>query len=546
MFKALTLAPMERNDWISCAALIAFVGVLFLGAPTGGAFDWSDAPRHALNGVFVKDFFAAMPVDDPRGFAESYYLQYPALTILFYPPLFYFVSAPFYAIFGVSQETALVVVELHYIAFAIGTYYLFRYWLEPSLAFAAALTLIAAPEIAFWGRQVMLEIPAFAFLVWSLVALVHHLRRHTPWTLYLCIALLVLAIYTKLSAAFLAPAIAIALFRNRGMDLFRDKHSYIIAALSIVGLVPLAILTLKFGQANVQSVSGIADAEVSRATLQGWLWYAKQIPGQIGWAACAAALLGGAYWIAMRRTLPTTAEGLLWLAWFGIGYIFFSAIDLKEARHSVFILPPIIFAAALSLRAALPSGYAAGALMAVALATLAQTIVLRPVHFVDGYAAVVDRIAQLAPRDSVVMFSGYRDGAFTFSMRAREDRRDLSVLRADKLLLRIAVRRTLGVEQKALSEAEIATALDRNGVHYVVAQPGFWTDLAAMQRFENVLHSPQFVEVARVPTHSNYPAHERELVIYRNLGKVAKGPIKLEIELPIIGGKVTGAIGSPE
>lgn len=538
-------APMERSDWISCALLSLLVGVLFLGAPVGGAFDWSDAPRHALNGVFVKDFFAAMPLSDPRGFAESYYLQYPALTILFYPPLFYFVSAPFFAVFGVSQETALAVVQLHYMAFAIGAYYLFRFWLEPALAFAAALILLAAPEIAFWGRQVMLEVPAFAFLMWSMVALVHHLRHRAPWTLYVSVALLVLAIYTKLSAAFLAPVIAIALLRARGFDVFRDKHSYIIAALALIGLVPLAILTLKFGQANVQSVSGIADAEVSRATLAGWLWYAKQIPQQMGWAATALVLAAGAYWLWLRR-VAFSAEVLLWVAWFGVGYVFFSAIDLKEARHSVFILPPLVFIGVLFLRAALPARYATAAAVVVALATLIQTLALRPVHFVDGYAAAVDRIARLAPRDSVVMFSGYRDGAFTFNMRAREDRRDLSVLRADKMLLRVAVRRTLGVEEKALSEAEIAEALNRSGVHYVVAQPGFWTDLAAMKRFENVLHSPQFVEVARVPTPANYKAHERELVIYRNLGDVAKGPIKLEVELPIIGGKVSGAVGGPE
>ena len=35
----------------------------------------------------------------------QYYVQYPALTILFYPPLFYAVAAPFYAIFGVSHAT---------------------------------------------------------------------------------------------------------------------------------------------------------------------------------------------------------------------------------------------------------------------------------------------------------------------------------------------------------------------------------------------------------------------------------------------------------
>lgn len=93
--------------------VLGCVALLFAQAPHGGAFYWSDSPRHALNGVFVMDLIKAMPLDDPTGYAYRYYAQYPALTILFYPPLFYAISAPFYAVLGVSHETALLVVALH-------------------------------------------------------------------------------------------------------------------------------------------------------------------------------------------------------------------------------------------------------------------------------------------------------------------------------------------------------------------------------------------------------------------------------------------------
>ena len=85
-----------------------------------------------------------------------------------------------------------------------------------------------------------------------------------------------------------------------------------------------------------------------------------------------------------------------------------------------------------------------------------------------------------------------------------------------------------------LTEAEIAQAINANGVHYVVMQPGFWTDLEAMRRFERVMATPQFEEVARVATPANHKAHETELVVYRNLGKVGPKPEKLNIELKII------------
>ena len=46
--------------------------LLFVTAPHDGEFWWSDAPRHALNGAFVKDLVAAHPWHDPAGWAMQY------------------------------------------------------------------------------------------------------------------------------------------------------------------------------------------------------------------------------------------------------------------------------------------------------------------------------------------------------------------------------------------------------------------------------------------------------------------------------------------
>lgn len=84
-------------------------------------------------------------------------------------------------------------------------------------------------------------------------------------------------------------------------------------------------------------------------------------------------------------------------------------------------------------------------------------------------------------------------------------------MRADKLLLGVAVRRELGVEQKGHTEADIAEAINANGVHYVVMQPGFWIDLEAMRRFERVMSSEQFEEVARI-AHPGQPQGARDRI----------------------------------
>ncbi len=530
------IEAVMRHDWLPALLVMLCAGLLFFGAPGGGAFEWSDAPRHALNGVFVKDAFAALPLHDPTGYAYRYYGQYPALTILFYPPLFYFLSAPFYALFGVSHATALSVVAVHYLFFAWGSWVLFRFWLGRWQAAAAALMLVASPEIASWGRQVMLEIPAFAFLIWSAVYFTRYRREQRIGWLYLAAALLVLAMYTKLSTCFMAAVFAGTLLAQRRGALLRDRHTWFICLIAGVALVPLIFITVKFGQANLQSVTGIADSAASRGSLSGWLWYLKQLPGQLGWPLTVVASVGAVFALLRRRqTALAQTDLLFWALWFGCGYLFFSAIDLKEARHSIFILPAaVISASALLARLPSPRGSAA-ALGLLALAVAAQTVLLRPVLYVKGYAEAANYVALHAPRTSAVLFSGYRDGSFVFNVRSHEERRDLTVVRADKLLLKVAVRRELGVQQNNLTEAEIGEQINQLGIHYVVAQPGFWNDLEAMQRFERVLASSQFEQVARIPTPANFNAHEKELVIYRNLGQVHQGSVRQDIEVPIIG-----------
>lgn len=522
----------QAHDRYAQLLLIVLVALLFLGAPHGGAFYWSDSPRHALNGVFVADLLSAMPFKDPSGFAYAYYAKYPALTILFYPPLFYFFSAPFYWSFGVSHEAALAPVFVLYAAFAVGSFRLFRFWLSPVIAFCAAVALTLSPEIAFWGRQVMLEIPAFSALIWSAVCFTQFRKSGKNTQLYWAALLLICAMYTKISAGFMAPVFFFTLLAGDA-GVFRRKPVWIALTLSILALIPLIALTLKFGQANVQSVSGIADSAVSRSTVSGWLWYLKQMPGQLGWPLALTALAAWAAALIWRgRIALERADTVFWLAWLLVGYVFFSAIDLKEARHSVFILPPLVFAAyALLSRTKLLVILLYGLLTLV---VVVETVFWRPVYYVEGYAEAARYIAKVAPKDSAVVFSGYRDGSFVFNMRAQQDRPDLSVIRADKLLLRVAVRRELGVEEKPIGESEIAALIDRLGAHYVVVQPDFWNDLAAMQRFEHVLASAQFERVATIPTPANHPAHEKELVIYHNRGKVAAKTSRIDIDLPMI------------
>jgi len=517
--------------------------LLFVTSPHHGEFWWSDSPRHALNGVFVKDLIAAMPTH-PTAWAEHYYVQYPALTILFYPPLFYIISAPFYALFGVSHATALSVVLMHYFVLSCGLHLLARNWMSPLVAIAVGLSAMAVPGIALWGRQVMLEVPSIAFAVWAVLVLRSHVATNRTSTLYLALFLLICAAYVKLTAIFLFPVFALTLFVARGPGVLRDRRIWGVAILTVVGLIPLIYLTVIFGGANVQSVVGIPDAAVSRRTIAGWIWYARLMPGLTGWPLLALSVLAFPFAIAGR--LPssfTRSDRMLLGGWLVIGYVFLSMIDLKEARHALVILPPLLVAAGLSVTVLLSSRIGGASMLALVLGTGVYTWLAAPVPFYDGYREAAEWIAREAPKDATIAFSGKRDGSFVFNMRSIETRHDITTLRVDKLLLDAAVRRELGVQQKMLSEQEIGDLLDRDGVSYVVAQDDFWTDLQVMARFQSVLRSPHFSGVAHIPVVTNVPSEDKVLRIYRNLGNVATGPHTIDLHLGIINQNVSGTAG---
>jgi hypothetical protein len=537
------LRPTLVETVIALSVYVVGAILLWISAPHHGEFWWSDSPRHALNGVFVKDLIAAFPWRDPVGFAEQYYVQYPALTILFYPPLFYLVSAPFFAIFGVSHATALSVVILHYIALAAGLYVLARRWLSFPIALAVGLAAMAVPEIALWGRQVMLEIPAMTFAVWAFVLLRRYGDEARPVFLYCGAFLLLCAIYTKFSAIFLVPVMGLMLLVMQGNAVWRNRHIWISAALFIIGFIPVAFLTLKFGQTNIQSAVALPTSEVDRTSLAGWIWYATKLPEQLGWPILLASLFGIPAAMLSRRVLDK-ADYVLLLGWIVIGYLFFSAIDLKEARHSTLLLPPLLISAGLTAERLLPTRLSAVLAMLTVIGTGAYTWRYVPVPEVDGYSEAADWIAEHAPQKAVVQFSGYRDGSFIFNMRSHEDRRDLYMIRADKLLLEIAVRREAHVDQKSFTTQQIGEMLDRYGVQYVVAQTDFWTDLEVMANLQNLLQSDHFEAVATIPVTANIPTEDKELRIYRNTHPIdAKRP-EIELDLPIIGRSVEGHVGS--
>jgi hypothetical protein len=536
-----------KSIWqdLVCLLLLAIaVFLLFETSPRAGDFWWSDAPRHAMDGIFYYDMARNLPITHLKQWAMDYYLQYPAITVLFFPPLFALIEAVFFSLFGVSAATAQLTVSSFLLGAAYGAYLLTRRWVGRLGAVAVALLFIGTPIMALWERQVMLEIPAFAFLIWGCYFFFRYLDSVRARDLYLAVVFVVAGMYTKQPIMFIVAAFLSTLlfaFRDR---LLRRPEFWWSALLLVTGVIPLAIFTWLWGRYNVQQSMGGDWVEYSRTSLSGWLYVARQWPSEIGWllAGLACMYCIGAL-LSPRWRLPRTAT-FFFGAWIVTGYVFFTLIAIKSQRYTIFLTFPLVLFAVLAIVRGLPARIAPYLAVIVSGVIFSHMLLTDHAPYVSGYRTAAEYVCSVAPPDSVVLFSGLRDGSFIFNVKTMPECKNLSVIRSDKLLLRVMMMRSMfGVKELGVTEDQLKDMLQHYGVRYIVVEPDFWNDLKSMQMLVGLLHQDQFKLLTRIPVISNRERIQSQLEIYENLAPVSEGKNLLKVELPVSGLTVEGKVG---
>ncbi|MGH6976761.1 MAG: ArnT family glycosyltransferase, partial [Stellaceae bacterium] len=428
-----------------------------------------------------------------------------------------------------------------YALLGLGLYRLTRLWASRPAALGAALMMMGMPEVALWGRQVMLDIPAMAWLVWGIYAFARFLKVDRGRDLALAAVLLLAALYTKYNVVFVVAALLPTLVAGRGRSLLRDRRLWWTAAAVAVGALPAAGLLFTFGSANLQSAADLSG-ELPRWSLAAWSFYPALLPQIVGWPVLGLAVVGLAALVAGR--IPALKGWPAWLlvGWAFIGYAFFTAIAVREPRHMMTALPPLAVLAACALDQLPPRRIGGIVALAVGAGVLTWTVAYDAVPTVAGYKQMADYVADDVPVNARVLFSGYRDGNFVFDLRTREDRRDIATIRADKLLLRIAIERRRGVGEADYSQAQIAALIRNLGIDLVVAQDGFWTDLTEMHRLADVLTGPDFTPVAHFTIGGTMGRTDKSFTIYRPNYPVDQKRRTLELDMPIFGGRISGQL----
>ena len=395
LFGRVATSPVE--DYAAIGLLACVVGGLYALLPKHGDIWWMDASRHAMNGAFILDFLHQLPLRHPIEFAYDYYRQYPALTIGFYPPLFSVALAGFYALFGVSEAAALLCELAFLFLLGYGAYRLSRHWLDPRSALGATLMVIGAPELLYWGRQIMLDIPAYAFLIWAAEFYLRYLKGAANRWLYLAVLLTVAAVYTKYNAIFFVAVMAVALPCARGWRALFDPWVLRAAVLGALLMVPVAAIFVIFARYNLQQASAAPVAPAHAAGGAAFTYYAAVLPAVLSWPTV---LLACGY-VAMLPFMPalrlSRAEAVFLIAWVVIGYAFYSVIALKEPRHILFITYPLPLAAVLLLdRLFVRVAWRSLLVLGLVIGVFATSLILRPTPYMTGLRESAEIVAWLA------------------------------------------------------------------------------------------------------------------------------------------------------
>ena len=495
-------------------ALLAFH--LFTGHASEPFFN-NDETRHTMTGVFFRDALADFPasIRSPKSYAERYFVQYPALGLIVWPPFFYAVEGLAMAIFGPSFAVGRCVVAGFALLMLVYSYRFARLT-ENHLGglFAAAFTGFS-PVIFMLSQRVMLEVPTLAL---GLVAIVHfekHLRDRRTRDAALACSFAACCALTRFDGVFLIPYFALRILATRNWRVLLTRPVVFSIFAALVPTLPYYLITaLEYGHGlSTAANEGFSTEPRGPLHLKNWLFYPGALPELIGGFGTSFALAGGM--IAVVRHRPTGPAFALIAA----VYFSFSPLAELDARHSICWVPALAVIAWRGIdfiRSGsrwLALGLALALFVGMAWETREQAF-----RYVRGYgdaaAYVVERNAGGRP----LFVDGELTGSFVYHVRLHDPERRQSVLRGDKLIYSMLSDPSVNYEQHAATEADVLNLLHEYDPEWIVIEDPMFQDTlgAALLRATLKNHPERFERVAGIPIRTNYDHFQGcTLAIYR-------------------------------
>ena len=537
------IGAARRHTGIPHLVLWGLIGVLLVPAIGMGGFWWTDETRHAMGGVFILDLIRDMPVGDPMGYAFRYFAQYPALALNWYLPGFYAVEAVFYALFGISEATAhWTVVMFCAMASSVWLAWTRRTW-GTAMALIATTLFLSVPAWNFWARSVMLEAPAIAMLILAIWFFERYLDKPTFSRAVLTGLVIGAALLVKQTVALILPALFIyGLWSPRRSAMWRwqaaPAYLFVLMAIAIT-----AVHAVKFGGLGLAATVGDTRTELglsaSRLSLERWLLYPTVLVQTWGWPLLVMSGIG----VLLPSKGNETRLPLLY-AWLGCWYLAMTLVlgaPGNAPRYALYVLPVLAAFAARPIFLLRENAKIRAVVVVMLVAAIGFNVwrsIKQPVPYVNGYREAAEFVSEQHTK-SPMLFAGKHDGSFIFHLRRLADKRNDVVLRADKVLVSLAVHKYFGMESHVNSLDDIRALIKRYGVEFIVIEQ---PDIVGVKEFgmlADLMQQPDFEKIKVMPVSSGGGAAAPERIeIYRYRDYQAMDDATIVIPLPHIGREI--------
>jgi hypothetical protein len=478
------------------------------GISKGEFFYHTDEMSHAMNGVFVRDFLADLPVQHPVRYAYEYYSKYPAVALPHWPPLFYAFEGVLFLFFGLAPWVS----RLTVLGFALlAAYFWYRTVERVGPQFQACVSgvvLVCVPYILRYERLTMLEIPALAVCLGAIYFWLKFLdtdRAQDMWTL----AVLVVAGFLMSQAAiFLVFFISMHLIVERRFQLFKRWDVWLALLISAGLVVPWYLLTQRTERALGTVATRVIGHNLQYFTESStYTYYPVHLYKQLGPLVLSFACIG-----VVIALLKRSRANRLMLVWAFTAYICFTLVSEKDPRHTIVWIPPLLYLGLVALESlSIRPKWAVITSSAVALFFLVNAIrAERPL--VTGPRDAAQYVLSL-PESEIVYYQGFLSGDFIFFVRKFDPEKRHMVAREKQVVVG-----HLGAEPRQVlhSPQEVLNFFQTWGIRYAIVEdrdPYF-----GFAPVRELLNEGQFELVRTFPILTNqedFPAHEIRVFRFR-------------------------------
>ena len=531
-----TALNLVRLDRLGLPFVCIVLAILLLRDIGNSSIGYPDADRFLMDGVFSLDFLREMPLTRIYDFTVRYYAQYPALSLGYHPPFFPLVEALFNGVLGINPWSSRLAVLAFALVGVVAWYRLTARIFDHVIAFWSSLLLATTPFVVQWGWYTMSDIPLLSMVLVTGYFFYRYTETDRPAYVYVTAILFGLAVWTKQTAGFMVLwFIPYAIFRGKALVYLKRKECLLSMGIAVLMVAPLAVITIWLGKVNLAQSVGAVDSNMpSRLSWDNLSLYPKMLAtAQLTFPVLMFSAFG-----LVLAAWKRDARMLYFAMLIAATYFMFTFLLAKEGRYTLSWIPVFCLAATLPMfywRSKKPLYIAYGMLLGALTLYQVGAVYAKTPHYATGYEDAARYVLRQS-ESPTVFFDGFNNGYFTYFMRQLDPKREMYVLRGDKLLSSSAVAARSLLKVHAQTPQDIRDIFNKYGVVFVVVERDSHFGISIHQILRDYLKTASFRLVKTIPVESNRSVLKgQELLVYQYLSPQVSTAAELELDLPVVG-----------